>query len=84
MEILGLKSLSHEDLSVEWLKPHEAHFSRDKTLEAAYLTGIPREELGVPSFIVEPPKHRTSIVRIKVAIPAQLRTVDELLESKNM
>ena len=100
MEVLGLKSLSHEDLSkhycVDWLKAHEAHFSRDKTLEAGYLTGVPRKlifgpvsyrplkELGGPGFIVEPPKHRTSIVRIRVAIPAQLRTVDKLLEPKSM
>ena len=39
MEVLGLKSLSHEDLSnhycVDWLK------KRDKTLEIADLTGIP-------------------------------------------
>ena len=32
-EVMGLKSLSHEDLSnhfcVDWLKAHEAHFSRD-------------------------------------------------------
>ena len=36
VDFLGLKSLSHEDLSnhycVDWLKAHEAHFSRDKTL----------------------------------------------------
>ena len=39
VEVLGLKSLSHEDLSnhycVDWLKVHEAHFSRAKILETA-------------------------------------------------
>ena len=39
---------------------------------------------GKPGLIVEPPKHRTSIVRITVAIPAQLRAVDKLLEPKSM
>ena len=42
IEVLGFKSLSHEDLSnhycVDWLKAHEAPFARDKTLEAADLT----------------------------------------------
>ena len=46
MAILGIKSLSHEDLSnhycVDWLKAHEAHFFRAKTLEMADLTGIPQ------------------------------------------
>ena len=34
--------------------------------------------------MVEPPEHRTSIARIRVAIPAQLRSVDKLLEPKTM
>ena len=46
LEFLGLKNLSHEDLSnhycKDWLKVHEAHFSQDKTLETADLTGTPR------------------------------------------
>ena len=70
-EVVGLKSLSHEDLSnhycVDWLKAHEAHFSRAKTLKTADLTGIPQtsimgsinyrplKELGSPGLIVEPP-----------------------------
>ena len=33
---------------------------------------------------MEPPKHWTSIARIKMAIPAQLRAVDKLLEPKSM
>ena len=45
-EVLGLKIVSHEDLSrhhcVDWLKAHEEHFSRAKTLETANLTGIPQ------------------------------------------
>ena len=45
-DVLGLKSLSHENLSyhycVDWLKAHEANFSRAKTLEMADLTGIPQ------------------------------------------
>ena len=69
------KNLSHEDLSnhycVDWLKMHEAHFYRDKTLETAHMTGIPRKsimgpvnyrslkELGKPGLIVEQSKHRT-------------------------
>ena len=87
-EVLGLKNVSHEDLSrhhcVDWIKAHEAHFSRAKTLETADLTGIPQKsimgpvnyrplkQLGSPGLIVEPPKHRTGIARIRVTIPAQL------------
>ena len=86
-EVLELKSLSHEDLGnhfrIDWLKAHEAHFSREQTWEAADLTEIPRrsifgpvsyrplKELGNPCLINEPPMHRTSIVRIRVAVPAQ-------------
>ena len=97
-EVLGLKSLSHEDLNnyhcVDWLKTHEAHFSRAKTLETADLTGIPKKsimgpvnyrplkELGSPGLIVEPPKHGNSIARMRVAIAAQLRAVEKLLEPK--
>ena len=33
---------------------------------------------------MEPPKHRTSIARIRVAIPAQLRVVEKLLDPKDM
>ena len=100
MEVLGLTSLPHEDLSnhycVDWLKAHEAHISRDKTLEIADLTEIPEKsiigsvnyrplkELGSPGLIVEPPKHRTSFVRIRVAIHAQLKAVEKLIEPKSM
>ena len=96
-EVLGLKSLSHEDLSnrycVDWLK---AHLSRAKSLETTDLTEIPQKskmgpinyrplkELESPGLIVEPPKHRTSISSIRVAIPAQLRAVDKLLEPRSM
>ena len=99
-EVLGLKSLSHEDLSnhycVDWLKAREAHIYRAKTLDTADLTGIPQKsimgpinyrplkELGSPGLIVEPPKRRTSIARIRVVIPAQLRAVEKLLEPKSM
>ena len=52
-ETLGLKNLSHEDLSrhhcVDWLKSHDAHFSRAKTLETADLTGIPQKIDNGPS-----------------------------------
>ena len=97
---LRLKDVSHEDLSrhhcVDWLKAHEAHFSRVRMLETADLTGIPLKSiigpinyrplklLGSPRLIVEPPKHQTSRTRIRVATPAQLRVVDKLLESKDM
>ena len=85
-EVLGLKNVSHEKLSrhhcVDWLKAHEAHFSRTKTLETADLTEIPQKsiigpvnyrplmQLGSPGLIVEPPKHRTSIARTRVATTA--------------
>ena len=99
-EILGLKNLSHEDLSrhhcVDWLKAHEALFLRAKALETAYLTGTPKKslmspvnyrppkQLGSPSLIVKHFKHRTSIARIRVAVPAQLRIVEKLFEPKSM
>ena len=70
-EVLGLKDVSPEDLSrhhcVDWLKSHEAHFSRARTMETADLTGIPLKSimgpinyrplklLGSPGLIVEPP-----------------------------
>ena len=99
-EVLGLKDVSHEDLSghhcVDWLKAHQAHFPRVRMMEMADLTGIPLKSimgpinyrplklLGSPGLILEPPKHRTSIARIRVATPAQLRVVDKLLEPKDM
>ena len=99
-EVLGLEDVSHEDLSrhhcVDWLEAHEAHFSRARTMETADLTGIPLKsvmvpinyrplkQLGSPGFIVEPPKHRTSIARISVATPAQLRVAEKLLEPRDM
>ena len=74
-ETLGLKHVSHEDLSrhpcVDWLKAHEAHFSRASMMETADLTGIPLKsvvgpinyrplkQLGGPGLIIEPPKHWT-------------------------
>ena len=99
-ETLGLKHLSHEDLSrhhcVDWLKAHEAHFSRARMMETADLTGIPLKSimgpinyrplklLGSPGLIVERTKPRTSVARIRLASPAQLRVVDNLLEPKDM
>ena len=65
-------------------------------METADLTGIPMisvmgpinyrpfELLGSPGLIVEPPKDRTSIARIRLATPAQLRVVDKLLDPKEM
>ena len=59
-------------------------------METADLTGIPTKAimgpinyrplklLGSPGLIAEPPKHRTSINRIRLATPAQLRVVDKL------
>ena len=97
---LGLEQVSHEDLGrlqcVDWLKAHETHFSRAKMTETADLTGIPTKSvmgpinyrpvksLGSPGFVVEPPKHRTSIVRIRVATQAQLRVVDKLMDPREM
>ena len=99
-EVLGLKHVSHEDLSrhqcVDWPKAHEAHFSRARMMKTADLTGIPMRSvmgpinyrppklLGSPGLIVEPPNHRTSIARIRLATPAQLRMVDKLLDPKEM
>ena len=99
-EALGLKHVPHEDLSrlhcVDWLKAHETHFSRARMMETADLTRIPMRSvmgpiiyrplklLGSPGLIVEPPKHRTSIARIRLATLAQLRLVDKLLEPKEM
>ena len=97
-EVLGLKHVSHEDLSrhqcVDWLKAHETHFSRARMMKTADLTGIPMRSVMGPinyrplrllvssGLIVEPPKHRTSIARIRLATPAQLRVVDKLLDPK--
>ena len=98
-ETLGIERVSHEDLSrhcVDWLKAHETHFSRSKLMETADLTGIPTKAimgpinyrplklLGSPGLIAEPPKHRTSIARIRLATPAQLRVVDKLLNPGEM
>ena len=85
-EALGLERVSHEDLSrhqcVDWLMAHETHFSIGRIMETADLTGNPTKSvmgpinyrplklLGSPGLIVEPPKHRTSIVRIRLATPA--------------
>ena len=97
---LGLERVSHEDLGrhqcVDWLKAHETHFSRAKMMETADLTGIPTKSvmgpinyrplksLGSPGLVVEPPKHRTSIARIRVGTPAQLRVVDKLIDPREM
>ena len=97
---LGLKHVSHEELSrhhcVDWLKAHETHFSRARMMETADLTDIPVKSVMVPinykplkllgslGLIVEPPKHRISFARIRLATPAQLRVVDKLLEPKEM
>ena len=97
---LGLEQVSHEELGrhqcVDWLKAHETHFSRAKLMETADLTGIPTKSvmgpisyrplksLGSPGLVVEPPKHRTSIARIRVATPAQLRVVDKLMDPREM
>ena len=94
-ETLGIERVSHEDLNrhhcVDWLKAHEAHFSKAKLMETTDLTGIPTKAimgpinyrplklLGSPGLIAEPPKHRTSIARIRLATPAQLKVVDKLL-----
>ena len=72
-EVLGLKDVSHADLSrhhcVDWFKAHEAHFSRARMMETADLTGFPLKSfigpinyrplrlLVSPGLIVEPPKH---------------------------
>ena len=52
---------------------------RQELAEVLGLTNVSHEGL-----IVEPPKHRTGIARIRVAIPAQLRMVEKLFEPKSM
>ena len=51
-EVLGLKHVSHEDLSrhqyVDWLKAHETHISRARMMETADLTGIPMRSVMGP------------------------------------
>ena len=81
---------------MDWLKAHETHFSRAKLMETADLTGIPTKAimgpinyrllklLGSPRLIAEPRKHQTSIARIRLATPAQLRVVDKLLNPGEM
>ena len=63
-------------------------------METADLTGIPLKSIMVPvnyrplkqlgssGLIAEDPNHRTSIALIRVATPAQLRVVENLLEPK--
>ena len=41
-------------------------------------------ELGSPDMIAEPPKHRTSLARIRLAKPAQLRALEKFLDPKSM
>ena len=65
-------------------------------METADLSGIPIRSvmgpinyrplklLGSLGLIVDPPKHRTSIARIRLATPAQLRVVDKLLDPREM
>ncbi|XP_063727506.1 lipase maturation factor 1-like [Symsagittifera roscoffensis] len=65
-------------------------------METTDLTGIPTKtimgpinyrplkQLGSPGLIVEPPKHRTGIARIRLATPAQLKVVDKLLNPGGM
>ena len=71
-------------------------FSRARMMETADLTAIPIRSvmgpinyrplklLGGPGLIVEPPKHRSIIARIRLATPAQLRVVDKLLDPREM
>ena len=88
-EALGLERVSHEDLSrhqcVDWLKAYETHFSRARIMETADLMGIPTKSVMGPinyrPLIVE---HRTSIARMRLATPAQLRVVDKLLDPREM
>ena len=65
-------------------------------METADLTGIPTKlvmgptnyrplkSLGSPGFVVEPTKHQTSIARISLATPAQLRVGEKLLDPREM
>ena len=91
-ETLELKHVSHEDLSrhhcVDWLKAHEAHFSRTRIMETADLTGIPLKSIMGP-INYRPLKllgsHRGAPqTPNRLATPAQLRIVDKLLDPKDM
>ena len=64
-------------------------------MQTADLTGIsrhlfgpvnyrPLKELGSPGVIAEPSNHCNCLVRIRVAIPAQLRAEEMLLDPKSM
>ena len=44
----------------------------------------PLKLLGSPGLIVEHPKHRASLARIRLATHAQLRVVDKLLDPREM
>ena len=81
---------------VDWLKAHEAHFSRARMMEKADLTGVPLKSimgpinyrplklLGSPGFIVEPPKHRTSIAIIRLAMNEVQENVISRFGAKTM
>ena len=51
-ETLGIERVSHEDLNrhhcVDWLKAHEAHFSRAKLMETTDLTEFPQKRSWDP------------------------------------
>ena len=88
MEALKHKSLSHEDLGdhfyVDWLKAHEAHFSRVSTLEIAREPELLTKTIFCPinyklyfRNILYPNarKYRSKKARIRTAVPTQLRII---------
>ena len=98
-EVLGLKDVSHEDLSryhcVDWLKAHEAHFLRAKTMEAADLTGIPLKsvmgpinyrplkQLGSPGLIEQLKGDAPKPKKIWEAIQRLFAAMNEVQENAN-
>ena len=83
-EALDLEQVSHEDLGrhqcVDWLGSRNAFLKSEndgdggsdwdsKRSVMGPINYRPLKLLGSPGIIVEPPKHRTSIARIRLATP---------------
>ena len=81
---LGLERVSHEDFLES---KNDGDGGSDWVPTKSVMGPInyrPLKSLGSPGLVVEPPKHRTSIARIRVATPAQLRVVDKLMDPREM
>ena len=67
-----LKSKNNGDGGSDWDSQKIGHATHQ--LQAS--------QVGSPGLVVEPPKHRTSIARMRLATPAQMRVVDKLLDPR--